>query len=338
MAPIKSCLVVGAGISGLLAARELREAGVEVTVLDKGRGVGGRMATRRFGDSADSNDGAVFDHGAQFFTVRGERFGSLVDGWLSDGAAAEWSRGFPTPQESPTDGHPRYRGAEGMTSIPKHLSQGLDVRTGERVTRVDQESSGWRLATESGVGYEADALLVTVPAPQALALAESGEFRLAGEDRDALAGIEYDPCVALMVRLAEGEAPLPEPGGLQIKSEPLDWVSDNRLKGISGAPALTIHAGPGWSRQHYEASNEELTDALLSLAGEAIGQDLTPLVLDSSIARWRYSWVTQPHREPCLVASSEAPLVFAGDGFGQPKIEGAALSGLAAADRLLGRE
>lgn len=309
-------------------------------MLDKGRGVGGRMATRRFGDSSDSpdpGDGAVFDHGAQFFTVRGERFGSLVDGWISDGAAAEWSRGFPTPQEAASDGHPRYRGAEGMTSIPKHLAQGLDVRTGERVDRVDREGSGWRLTTEPGGEYEADALLVTTPAPQALVLAESGGFRLGGEDRDALASIEYDPCVALMVRLAGGEAPLPEPGGLQIKSEPLDWIGDNRLKGISGAPALTIHAGPGWSRQHYDDSDEELTKALLPLAGEAIGQDLAPLVLDSSIARWKYSWVTQPYEEACLVASSEAPLVFAGDGFGQPKVEGAALSGLTAADRLLGR-
>jgi predicted NAD/FAD-dependent oxidoreductase len=338
LTPIHSCLVVGAGISGLLAARELQETGVEVTVLDKGRGVGGRMATRRIGDSTDSNTRAVFDHGAQFFTVRGERFGSLVDSWLSDGAVAEWSRGFPTPQEAPTDGHPRYRGAEGMTSIPKHLAHGLNVRTGERVNRIDQKSSGWRLTTESGSEYEAGALLVTAPAPQALALAESGEFRLAGEDRDALAGIEYDPCVALMVRLAEGEAPLPEPGGLQIKSEPLDWISDNRLKGISAAPALTIHAGPGWSRQHYDAPDEELTDMLLQLASDAIGSDLSPLVLDSSIARWRYSWVTQPYPEACLVASSEAPLVFAGDGFGKPKVEGAALSGLDAADRLLGRD
>ena len=62
-----SCVVVGAGISGLLAAQELTAAGWRVVVLDKGRGVGGRMATRRVGDG-------TFDHGAQFFTVRGERF------------------------------------------------------------------------------------------------------------------------------------------------------------------------------------------------------------------------------------------------------------------------
>ncbi|WP_047865615.1 NAD(P)/FAD-dependent oxidoreductase [Rubrobacter aplysinae] len=331
--PISSCLVVGAGISGLLAAHELREAGVEVTVLDKGRGVGGRMATRRFGESG----GAVFDHGAQFFTVRGERFGSLVEGWLAEGAVAEWSRGFPTPQQTPEDGHPRYRGSEGMTSIPKHLARTLDVRSGEMVAGVDLRDSGWRVTAESGTGYEADALLITVPAPQALSLAESGGFRLASEDREALAAITYDPCVALMARLDEGESPVPEPGGLQIKSEPLDWISDNHTKGISPEPGLTIHAGPGWSSRHYEDPDEEVTGSLLELAGETLGADLGPRVRETSVARWRYSWVTEPHPEPCLTASSQFPMIFAGDGFGQPKVEGAALSGLAAADRLLGR-
>ena len=78
----RSCIVVGAGISGLLAAGALQGEGWNVTVLDKGRGVGGRMATRRVG-------GGTFDHGAQFFTVRGERFAGLVEDWLEAGVAAE---------------------------------------------------------------------------------------------------------------------------------------------------------------------------------------------------------------------------------------------------------
>ena len=44
-------IVIGAGIAGLLAARQLAEAGRDVTVLDKGRGVGGRLATRRIGEA-----------------------------------------------------------------------------------------------------------------------------------------------------------------------------------------------------------------------------------------------------------------------------------------------
>jgi predicted NAD/FAD-dependent oxidoreductase len=50
-------LIIGAGMSGTAAA-ELSRAGRKLLVVDKGRGVGGRMASRRIGE-------AVFDHGAQ---------------------------------------------------------------------------------------------------------------------------------------------------------------------------------------------------------------------------------------------------------------------------------
>ncbi|CAA9431150.1 MAG: Renalase, oxidases 1,2-dihydro- and 1,6-dihydro-beta-NAD(P)H isomers back to NAD(P) [uncultured Rubrobacteraceae bacterium] len=327
--PNDSCVVVGAGISGLLAARELTEAGWRVTVLDKGRGVGGRMATRRTGVAA-------FDHGAQFFTVRGERFEDLVDGWLQAGAAAEWSRGFADAEGNANpDGHPRYRGSEGMTSIPKHLADGLDVRTGERVVSVDRTGNGWTVACESGESVSGGALLLTAPVPQSLALAESGNYALPEGARRQLEGISYDPCLALMA-LLDGSSPVPHPGGVQIKGEPLDWIGDNAMKGISDRPALTIHAGPQWSRAHYDDHETDVTRALLDLAGGQLGADLVSSVVETSLARWRYSWVTSSHEEACLMASEEPPLVFCGDGFGQPKVEGAALSGLAAADGLLG--
>ena len=327
----RSCVVVGAGISGLLAARELEGEGWHATVLDKGRGVGGRMATRRVG-------AGTCDHGAQFFTVRGERFAGLVEGWLAQGVAKEWTRGFADAGGVRNeDGHPRYRGAAGMTSIPKHLARGLDVRTRERVVRVEQTGEGWEVTCESGLVVAGGALLLTAPVPQSLELAESGGYRLPDEVRRALGAVAYDPCLALMAVLREASG-VPEPGGMQIKGEPLDWIGDNREKGISEAPAITVHAGPRWSRDHYEDEEAEITRSLLSLAGDRLGADLASGTVQTSLARWRYSWVTRSHPEPCLVASNGPPLVFCGDAFGQPKVEGAALSGLAAADRLLGRE
>ena len=328
--PDESCIIVGAGISGLLAARELGDAGWRVTVVDKGRGVGGRMATRRMG-------GAGFDHGAQFFTVRHERFENLVDDWLAAGAAAEWTRGFADAAgNANTDGHPRYRGSEGMAAIPKHLASGLDVRTGERVVRVDRDGSGWTVACESGFSASGGALLLTAPVPQSLALAGSGNYGLPEDARGQLEDISYDPCLAVMA-LLDGASPVPEPGGVQIKGEPLDWIGDNATKGLFDRPALTIHGGPQWSREHYDDGEAEVIRALLGLAGERLGADLAAAAVATSLARWRYSWVTSAHEEPCLVASEDPPLLFCGDGFGRPKVEGAALSGLAAADRLLGR-
>ena len=325
-----SCIVVGAGISGLLVASSLQREGWDVTVLDESQGVGGRMATRRVGEG-------TFDHGAQFFTVRGERFWELVEGWLGAGVAAEWTRGFADAEGRPNeDGYPRYRGAEGMTSIPKYISRDLDVRTAERVVRVDHGHIGWAVRCGSGLRVAGDALVLAIPVPQALELASSGSYRLPDEARSQLQAVSYDPCLALMVVL-DGPSGVPEPGGMQIKGEPLDWIGDNRRKGISGISAVTVHAGPEWSRSHFEEDETQVIDSLISLAGDRLGADLAPSVVETSLARWRYSWVTELHPEPCLVGPDNPPLLFCGDAFGQPKVEGATLSGLATADHLLGR-
>ena len=325
----RSCVIVGAGISGLLAANTLNQEGWTVTVLDKGL-VGGRMATRRVGEG-------TFDHGAQFFTVRGERFAGLVEGWLTAGVATEWTRGFADAEGQPNeDGHPRYRGSEGMTSIPKHIAQGLDVRTEERVVGVDEGDDCWEVVCDSGLRVAGDALVLGAPVPQALKLISSGGYTPPDGAKRQLEAVSYDPCLALMV-LLEGPTGVPEPGGMQIKGEPLDWIGDNKRKGISGAPGITVHAGPKWSRSHFEDGESEVIDSMISFAGDRLGGDLAPAVFETSLARWRYSWVTNPHPDPYLVASENPPLLFCGDAFGQPKVEGAALSGLAAADHLLGR-
>ena len=324
-------MIVGAGICGLLAARELSEAGWRVTVFDKGRGVGGRMATRRVGDG-------TFDHGAQFFTVREERFESLVESWLDEGVVREWTRGFADAEgDENRDGHPRYRGTEGMTSVPKRIARGLEVRTGERIAEVTSGDGTWSVRTESGALVTGSALLLTPPVPQSLALLDAGGYTLSPPSRGALEDITYSPCLALMALMSDEPTCVPVPGGVQIKGEPLDWIGDNQSKGISQAPAVTVHAGPEWSRDHFDDPEAEITSALLSLAGERLGADLASRTAETSLARWRYSWVTGSYPEPYLVASEEPPLIFAGDAFGVGKVEGAALSGLAAADRLLGR-
>lgn len=325
-----TCLIIGAGLAGLIAARELQRSGVRVVVLDKGRGVGGRLATRRIGE-------AVFDHGAQFFTVRDAEFGKQVEEWLRAGVVREWCRGFAHEDGVVhTDGHPRYCGTSGMTGIAKHLAVDLDVRTGVRVESIVAHDGGWDVATDAGASWRTASVLLTPPVPQSLALVESGGFALDAGVRAHLERISYDPCIAVMVSFA-GMVKLPAPGAVQIEGgEPIYWIADNNCKGISSrSSGLTIHAGADFSRAHWEGDDALIVTTLTGHAGkflcDADGQPFENASVENwQVKRWRYSKPAVTHTGRFLAVRTP-PLVFAGDAFVSPRVEGAALSGLAAA-------
>ena len=318
---METCLIVGAGLSGLVAAHILQEASIRVTILEKEEKVGGRMRT-------DLVDDGVFDHGAQFFTVRSGRFDEMVRAWISAGVAKEWTRGFADATgERKKDGYPRYKGTRGMTAIAEYLAQGLDIKVGVEVSGLHKSERGWEVAS-GGSTHTADALVLTPPS--ALALVDGNGITLSPEARQALESIRYDPCIAVMA-LLDGPGEVPEPGGVQIGGDPLFWIADNRKKGISDVPAVTIHAGPEFSREHAGSDDDTVARLLLKKAKDYVGTS----VKATAVYHWEYSQPANPHDEPFVYVEGPPPLVFCGDAYAGPKVEGAVTSGLAAAEKLL---
>lgn len=136
-----NCLVIGAGMAGFVAARRLAASGRSVIVVDKGRSVGGRMATRTIGE-------ARFDHGAQFFTARDPRFARLLTEWFDEDAIDIWTSAFPTGSGRRLEQRsPFYEGNLGMTSVPKLLARGLDVVTGATIADVAWNDGMWEALT-----------------------------------------------------------------------------------------------------------------------------------------------------------------------------------------------
>jgi predicted NAD/FAD-dependent oxidoreductase len=312
-------LIIGAGMAGLTAAAELQRAGRRVCVLDKGRGVGGRLASRRIGE-------ASFDHGAQFITTRDPRFGAALEGWRQTGVVEEWCRGF----AERADGHPRWRGKPSMNSVAKLLARGLDVRLEQQVVALHWGQDQWRAETKTGEVYSASAVVLTPPVPQSLALMAAGGFELPAEMCTRLAAIDYERCLAVMAVL-EGPSRLPPPGGLAPAEGPIAWIADNQTKGVSAAPAVTIHATHGFSLEHWDADRLASGRQLLEAAAEWLGAGIRTF----QVHGWRYSKPMRVHEQACVIVSPSPRLVLAGDAFAGPKVEGAALSGWAAAEAIL---
>jgi predicted NAD/FAD-dependent oxidoreductase len=312
-------LVIGAGMAGLIAAAELQRAGRRVLVLDKGRGVGGRLASRRI-------DGATFDHGAQFITTRDPRFAAVLEQGRQDGTMEEWCRGF----AGAADGHARWRGKPAMSAVAKHLALGLDLLLETPVAALRRTGERWRAETTTGRTFTAGAVVLTPPVPQSLALLDAGGIVLAPEMRTRLAAIEYERCLAVMAVL-DGPSRIPPPGGLAPADGPIAWIADNQVKGISAEPAVTIHATHAFSLERWERDRQESGRVLLEAAAEWLGAG----VKSFQVHGWRYSKPMRVDEEPCVLVSQSPPLVLAGDAFAGPRVEGAALSGWAAAEAVL---
>lgn len=335
-------LVVGAGLSGLVAARELAHRGVGATVLDREPRAAGRLATRAVGPGRA-------DDGAQFFTVRDERFAELVGRWRSGGCPiTTWCHGFasapavgdgPAAADTTGDGHPRFVVAGGMDGLAAHLAQGLDVRTGVVVEAVAREGHGWRVSGRGRDGGEkavwrAGRVLLTAPVTRSLGLLAAGDTALPAPQAVALRRLRYAPCQSVAVALDRPPA-VPEPGGVQFARGPVGWLGDNLRKGVSGTPAVTVHAAEDWSAAHLYHDPTGVAEKLLAFAAPWLG-GARPVA--TRVRRWRHSRPTVRHPERAFVVRPDggvAPaVVFAGDAFGGARVEGAALSGLAAARAL----
>jgi hypothetical protein len=336
-------LVVGAGMAGLVGARVLQSAGHRVRVVDKGFNPGGRMASRRSPHDGDPATTPVWDHGAQFVTLREPDLAQETARWRDEGWLVEWFRGSPdlgdrsgaVPDGSTAagaDGHPRYRGAPWMRGLPEALAAELGVvEQRVRLASVRHRAGRWRAEADDGRTWDADAVLVTAPAPQAIDLL--GDTPLPAAIGDELARVTFDPCIAVLA-VPDRTPDLPEPGAVRFPPgghDVLQFVSDNQRKGASMVPSVTVHAAGPWSRERLDDDRSAVGAALLAAARPVLGTDGTV----RAVQGWRYSVPTSRPDDPAPGGTVPGPIRFAGDAFTGGRVEGAALSGWTAGRRLL---
>lgn len=309
-------LIVGAGIAGLTAADALRRAGVGSVLVDKSRAVGGRMATRTIGE-------ARFDHGAQHFSIRSEAVAEVAQRWREAGKMHEWYQTATLET--------RYVGTGGMRRIPEFLAESLDVRTGMAIERLDlDEEEGAAIGT-GGERMRAAAFIVTPPVPQTLALPDASRIDAPEALRDALSAVDYRACLAVMMQL-DGPSGLAD-GHRSGVDGSIGWMADNAHKGTSATPSVTVHSTPRFATEYLEADPEDWTGRLVGASQPHLSGRITA----STGHRWRFAEPTTIVEKGCAVLDTRVPVVLAGEVFAGAKIEGAVLSGLAAASSILKR-
>lgn len=306
--------IIGAGMAGMACARQLHAAGLAVTVYDKGRGLGGRMATRR-GDG-----GLQFDHGAQYVTARDARFDELLTEARRAGYADTWE--FPGLDE----GKRAYVGLPGMTGIVKFMAQGLSIQRQHEVTRIEANSHIARIEA-NGADADFDRVVCTAPAPQAAALL--GDDHPLAPD---LARITYAPCLTLMVGMTRRIADHPVVS--RDRDADLTWIARDNAKPKRGsAESWVAQASEDWSAAHLEDNSADLMHKMTDLFVARTGADPTR-ISHAETHRWRYAKVTAALDTPFL-RSADKRIYVGGDGMLGPRVEAAYHSGTAIAADIL---
>ncbi len=365
-----SAAIIGAGLAGLSAAATLHRAGVPVCVFDKGRGLGGRAATRRLGDRP------CFDHGLPWIPwPLAQALPSLP---LSAGQAPVLHRlGEASPGQAPTlpqdagvgapttpldalgissedrsrfwhlppDHRPSCWPEPGISALPKALAQGVTVHLSHTVTGAMPAAEGWMITATPAPDQPLQQfgpfaiLILALPAPQALALI-SADSALGL----ALAQVVYAPCWTLMVDLAD-----PPPAGfgvLQGAAEDADrrWlIQKEGQKPGRPAGAITVQADGDWTRRHLEHDREDVIALLRAYAADRVPDPaMARWVREAPAAyaaahRWRYSRCLRPAVGPgrSWLADAGLGLYAIGDSVTGPSAARAALSGTALARHLL---
>ncbi len=321
-------VVVGAGISGTACARALRDAGVPVRVLDRGRRLGGRMALRR-----ERIGGAerVVDIGASYFTVSDPRFAAVVRDWQARGLTREWTDSFAVieagggtpPPASITGGPTRWAAPGGLRCLVEDLAAGLDVTSEYEVEQVDAD--GPAPAVD---GERAAAVVLAMPQPQAAdLLPEPVADRLGLEP-----GLEWNPVLTVWAawdaRWWDGSLD----GAFVNGSPSVAWVADDGRRRGDGAPVLVVHSTADYAERWLddpEGGVPGVLEELHALLGAERAHD--PVL--AKARRWSLASPRVP-QDRSFALDEESLVGVCGDAWGpRPRVEQAWLSGDA-----LGRE
>ena len=324
--------IIGASISGLIAGKRLAEAGHAVTIIEKGRTLGGRLGTVKLDDT-------FLDYGLSHFEANTKTFQTFIDELKQEGEIREWAEEFSlfdgtefheiNPNSDPEK---HYVGTDGNQSIAQKLSRWVDIKSEEKaggLTYIGPDRSkkrSWMINLTDISVFECDAVLVATSAVEAYGLIQTVQNRTA--TRRIIRHVDEvrsDGCLSLAVTY-DREAP--DWDGIDFEKSDLRWISNETSKrGGSGKTGLVIQSTGDFYRKHAETGDEKVKELLLEEASKVV--DSWILQPESSyLHRWKYFNARNPIDEYFMeLEMKEAPLALIGDYLGGNSLESAFVSG-----------
>lgn len=307
---MKNYVIIGAGLTGLSLAKKLVDSGESsVLVLEKSRGLGGRMATRRTLETR-------FDHGAQFYRLKADSK-IMHQFWLQNNDSHQWFI-------SPVGDH--WCSKEGMTSLAKKIAQGLDFSLEKHIQSIVKTDKCWLLTSDKGEKWEAKNVILTAPLPQALLLLDKSEINYSAE----LKKIHYTKALIGLITL-KSSIEISQYGYREFNQGDFFSLADQSSKGVSNLPALTLTMSPVFSEKYFDETDESIVLSSMLKSFKVLYPECE--VVGSELKKWRYCQSLNSYEKSFLEVQKN--FFLAGDAFGGSSLLGALRSSQALADFLI---
>lgn len=284
-------VIIGSGLSGSVLGDILHNHGLNTALVEKSKGVGGRLATRRIENN-------IFDHGCQSIAVDSKTDSYLTKTIYKPEDALIWRKKNNTLQ---------YTYSTGVTSFAKNLTKNLNLFLNEKVVKFSFSDQLWTVECESGFKLRCYRLIFTTPAPQVLEIFKSSHFIFP----EILNEISYSKAIVLLVKF-KGNTLNTQPSESELSSLGIEEIVDQNTKRTNPSQTYTIFL--------KEKTSEDLFDET-SLNIESFTNDLISKItrfknisdLSIEIKKWRYATPLNFINLPYL--SIENNLYLAGDYF-----------------------
>jgi renalase len=326
-------IIIGTGIAGLTCAQELTRSGHHPTLIDKSKGLGGRLATRRLNNTHA-------DHGVCYLKPKSDRFQHWIDDLVNDEILRIWTDRIHQLDRSFTLQAPNktarcYASPQGATAIAKHLATGLTIISDRRVTHLEPITDGWRLTATNGAdrdSIEAHRIVFAIPPAQALELIEPiAPIHII----DLLKSVEFAQSITTIATyptelLSTAEA-LPW-RGIQCDDAELGWIGLDSSKQLQPTkPVIIVQSNAEFADRHFDDSDlNAVGQRLLDRAAKLANWMTEPELFQ--VHRWRYAFAKTPLKDRFVDVGNG--LYLCGDWCGGDRVESAYFSGLAIAAHL----
>ncbi len=323
-------LIIGAGLTGLVLAYECMKAGVQnITLIEKGRSVGGRLATRRINET-------IADHGAQFFTVKSEEFNGFLKNLVPKSLLLDWPKDSSKNEEK--EYQKRFAIQGGMNQLAKHVVNGLtdvNVDINTRVISISDLLSNneseykWLVRSEKSHIYQAKHVILTPPVPQSIELLRNGGIVVPVFEKTLLSNITYTQCLCGLFYVL-GEISIT----FDVIENPTDnilLIADNIRKNEGNQHLLTVHTTPTFSEDNWD--NPKVLSVILNEVKNYLGPFDVKI---QQLKKWKYAkplFIFEKNYHE--ISWGKRSLFLCGDGFGGARVEGAYISGKTTAQAII---